>query len=69
MELPHGQVQQPVVVDGGDVGVSDSPATTQLRRSSSAGRGQTKKFYDYVQCVSYRHRYEQEWPALGGGKA
>ena len=67
-ELPHGQVQQLVVLDGGDAGVSILPAAPQLRRSSRAGRGQTKKFDDYVHCVSYRNRYEQEWLALGGGR-
>ena len=67
VEVPQSQVQQPAAVTGGSV--SDPQATPQPRRSTRAGRGQTRKFDDYVQSMSYRNKYEQVWPALGGGKA
>ena len=36
-----------------------SVLTPAPRRSTRAGRGQTKKYEDYVQNISFRHNYEQ----------
>jgi hypothetical protein len=48
-----------------NVQAKDTQDDNGVRRSSRQGRGQTSKYKDYVQSVSYRDKYEQEWPVLG----
>ena len=60
------QPQQDAADHGnGDGQAKDTQDDDGVRRSSRQGRGQTSKYKDYVQSVSYRDKYEQEWPVLG----